>query len=822
MKGSGSELTKSCSSTVDPIFQPQIWCGQHLSGQETPPTKYVYNYSQLDEYHQRTPMCRIAELARYNKIKHEYKLMDESGPAHRKQFTVSLVLTPDQIFYGKGASIKKAQQSAAESALNETNLPKPPDKVLQKKVKNDFQNPVGLLRYVMERLGIEIKFVDEVIPMCSVPPHSVVPLPMRLLAYFCFKLITEVNLFDNYRTLLRSPFMPMLHDQFLVPPLRRVPFNRPCNPGTLCQLPSNIIPSPNAVIPPQRPFLHNFPNQSQPIHKVRLILNKGFPEFIGKGITKKRARNNAATQALSYVGPYLAALETQASNKINGLSAAKIENFEKDNVKSVVTIARNGKPKSSISQIHECALHMRMNVEFLVLKEEGPAHDKRYLLRCKLISSERVISADGEGSSKKIAKQNACSLMIDKLQSVESSPIFIATTMLKTQKKNGSSKEMKRKTIIKDMKMNPEYGHQINPISRLMQVMQARKQNEPKFQLISERGQSRYKEFVMEVICDGDLRCEGVGPNKKLAKRAAAEAVLEKIGYVKPMPKPGKSLLKKRHEKCAQNPEIGVFQPDDKSKSVLEADKEEDKEQSDPKVSEITLSVTASMGSQVMAFAGVDKMVHAGEQKDICSTSFSKSTNTDEEGCCNKMKLAAQPKRRVTFSNEVSSCPPPDDSSYPSASITPLKSEVVVVNKLRRKGRDSKKWLSEVEKKEIAEKSLDFFKIHEINIHSYDIMRGGSDGLMLIDDQMEQLSLSQNTSTKYSTAKCYLEAIAERYKFTVSYTDFPTTSNGMESQCFSLISVGIDQPIVCHGSGNTEQIAHEDAARNVLLLLCKI
>lgn len=47
--------------------------------------------------------------------------------------------------------------------------------------------------------------------------------------------------------------------------------------------------------------------------------------------------------------------------------------------------------------------------------------------------------------------------------------------------------------------MDPEYGHQINPVSRLMQVMQARKENEPKFQLVAEHGQSRYKEFVVEV-----------------------------------------------------------------------------------------------------------------------------------------------------------------------------------------------------------------------------------------------------------------------------------------------------------------------------------
>lgn len=53
--------------------------------------------------------------------------------------------------------------------------------------------------------------------------------------------------------------------------------------------------------------------------------------------------------------------------------------------------------------------------------------------------------------------------------------------------------------------------------------------------------------IILKVTCGDELRCEGIGPNKKLAKRAAAEIMLAKIGYVKPMPKPGKSLLKKRN-----------------------------------------------------------------------------------------------------------------------------------------------------------------------------------------------------------------------------------------------------------------------------------
>lgn len=61
------------------------------------------------------------------------------------------------------------------------------------------------------------------------------------------------------------------------------------------------------------------------------------------------------------------------------------------------------------------------------------------------------------------------------------------------------------------------------------------------------------------MVCDNGLRCEGVGPNKKLAKRAAAEAVLSRIGYVKPMPKPGKSLLKKKPDDYVQWAQIGRF-----------------------------------------------------------------------------------------------------------------------------------------------------------------------------------------------------------------------------------------------------------------------
>lgn len=51
--------------------------------------------------------------------------------------------------------------------------------------------------------------------------------------------------------------------------------------------------------------------------------------------------------------------------------------------------------------------------------------------------------------------------------------------------------------------------------------------------------------FQFSVTING-RSCQGAGPNKKLAKRACAEAMLDLLGYNKPMPKPGKSLLKKK------------------------------------------------------------------------------------------------------------------------------------------------------------------------------------------------------------------------------------------------------------------------------------
>lgn len=76
---------------------------------------------------EKTPMCLINELARFNKIQHQYRLTDESGPAHKKTFTVLLKLGEEE-YNASGLSIKKAQHAAATTAIEKTNYKHPPPK----------------------------------------------------------------------------------------------------------------------------------------------------------------------------------------------------------------------------------------------------------------------------------------------------------------------------------------------------------------------------------------------------------------------------------------------------------------------------------------------------------------------------------------------------------------------------------------------------------------------------------------------------------------------------------------------------------------------
>merc|ERR1719427_577506 len=77
---------------------------------------------------EKTPMCLVNELARFNKVGHQYRLTDESGPAHKKTFTVCLKIGEQEEYTASGPSIKKAQHAAAASSLEKTSFKHPSPK----------------------------------------------------------------------------------------------------------------------------------------------------------------------------------------------------------------------------------------------------------------------------------------------------------------------------------------------------------------------------------------------------------------------------------------------------------------------------------------------------------------------------------------------------------------------------------------------------------------------------------------------------------------------------------------------------------------------
>ncbi|XP_070600754.1 double-stranded RNA-binding protein Staufen homolog 1 isoform X8 [Erythrolamprus reginae] len=190
--------------------------------------------------------------------------------------------------------------------------------------------------------------------------------------------------------------------------------------------------------------------------------------------------------------------------------------------------------------------------EFLPLKqvtrESGPPHMKSFVTKV----SVGEFMGEGEGKSKKISKKNAAIAVLEELKKLPPLP---------TVEKMKPRIKKKTKTIVKT---SPEYGQGMNPISRLAQIQQAKKEKEPEYMLITERGLPRRREFVMQVKV-GMHTAEGMGTNKKVAKRNAAENMLELLGFKVPQPQPPKPALKTEEKTPVKKPgdgrKVTFFEP---------------------------------------------------------------------------------------------------------------------------------------------------------------------------------------------------------------------------------------------------------------------
>ncbi|XP_066434682.1 double-stranded RNA-binding protein Staufen homolog 2 isoform X4 [Eleutherodactylus coqui] len=420
LNGSTTEITTD--SPTESLVDSSSSVSSPGGATEEGPAKFleVPLHENMTNPKEKTPMCLVNELARFNRIQPQYKLLDERGPAHCKLFTVQLTLG-DQSWEAESTSIKKAQHAAASLALSETTLPKP----AARQIKNVINNNPSSITPTVELNGLAMKRGEPAIYR----PLDPKPLPNHRTNY-------------NYRGMYNQRY--------------------------LC------------------PMLKTFYVQ----------LTVGNSEFYGEGKTCQAARHNAALKALH-------ALKNEPipeRSSVNG----ETRNPEEDKDAN----------KSEISLVFEISLKRNLPLSFEVTKESGPPHMKSFVTKVTV----GEFTAEGEGNSKKLAKRRAAAAVLQELRKLPPLPVI---------EKPRLYIKRRPKTIIK---ASPEYGQGMNPISRLAQIQQAKKEKEPEYVLLSERGIQRRREFIMQVKV-GEETATGTGPNKKTAKRNAAESMLLQLGY---------------------------------------------------------------------------------------------------------------------------------------------------------------------------------------------------------------------------------------------------------------------------------------------------
>ncbi|XP_023367704.1 double-stranded RNA-binding protein Staufen homolog 1 isoform X1 [Otolemur garnettii] len=331
--------------------------------------------------------------------------------------------------------------------------------------------------------------------------------------------------------------------------LGKKPMYKPVDPYSRMQSTYNYNMRGGAY-PPR--YLYPFP---VPPLLYQVELSVGGQQFNGKGKTRQAAKHDAAAKALRILQnepPPERLEQSQAgfeptSPRVRGRRAKRVNGRESE---------EENLNKSEISQVFEIALKRNLPVNFesfpltQVARESGPPHMKNFVTKVSV--GEFV--GEGEGKSKKISKKNAAIAVLEELKKL---PPLPAVERVKPRIKK------KTKPIAKPQ-TGPEYGQGINPISRLAQIQQAKKEKEPEYMLLTERGLPRRREFVMQVKV-GNHTAEGSGTNKKVAKRNAAENMLEILGFKVPQAQPTKPALKSEEKTPVKKPgdgrKVTFFEP---------------------------------------------------------------------------------------------------------------------------------------------------------------------------------------------------------------------------------------------------------------------
>ncbi|CAG9800557.1 unnamed protein product [Chironomus riparius] len=432
---------------------------------------------------EKTPMCLVNELARFNKIEHQYRLVSEQGPAHKKRFTVILKLG-DEEYAAEGLSIKKAQHAAAKDAIIKTSYKHPPLKTNRLKSLQSAAKGNSNITPTVELNALAMKRGEPTV-----------------------------------YTVLSSTVNPPVNPQY---GQQQTPQFNGIGRGNPYQRRFNS----------QRGGGNRFNSSFSAPEIFHIALQVGTRTFSGMGPTQQAARHDAAARALEVLKPLTSDSDITQKLSTSGSTASDLDDADDSLINSDI--------KSPISIVHEMALKRKLTVSFEVQSEKGPPHMKVYTTLCKV----GTIVTEGEGNGKKLSKKKAAEKMMDELKKLPPpSPVEepINTRgntkgrrkqlMTQQQQPTSNFQVVKKKTrnLIKEKLEQSTNADEINPISQLIQIQQARKEKEPTYVVVDERGTARRREFVIEVSVSG-YSANGTGPNKKLAKKIAAENLLIAMG----------------------------------------------------------------------------------------------------------------------------------------------------------------------------------------------------------------------------------------------------------------------------------------------------
>ncbi|XP_046673658.1 double-stranded RNA-binding protein Staufen homolog isoform X2 [Homalodisca vitripennis] len=475
---------------------------------------------------EKTPMCLVNELARYNKIQHQYRLTSEQGPAHKKLFTVTLKLGEEE-YSAEGASIKKAQHLAASDALKSTAYKHPPPKASRNNRlgKNNITPTVELNALAMKR-GEPTVYTFVELPTLTYATHN---------NYSYHRGVYAQRFYGSKPPSLYKVTVKVGEREFHGEGLTAQAARHDAAAKALEEL-RNLPLEPSMV----------------DNNLATTVEESQSPANIQE--TSKKSSQSPAAPAADHLTPsamasarvagQLTAQTSRQSEQVTvapgDLSYSKVVKQSNDADPGVVNIEADSSSelKSPISLVHELALKRNLTVLFDVISEKGPPHMRTFVTRCCVGDNFETM---GEGNGKKISKKRAAEKMLDQLKLLPPTTTVTAANCagaIRMKRKSNPAKKKSRNLIKvtcsnsnkENNSENTETVDEINPISRLMQIQQAKKEKEPIYTLMEERGQTRRREFFMEVTV-GEHSFVGSGPNKKIAKRNAAEGLLQKLGY---------------------------------------------------------------------------------------------------------------------------------------------------------------------------------------------------------------------------------------------------------------------------------------------------